>query len=189
MVHKNVKYILFLLLVFTFAGFNSNAQNNAKIQQQFDKALQYYNLQEYENAISLIEKLLEKSPGNTDAILLLADVYHDSGMTVREIETLERALQYSQNALIFFRLGKAYYSGGNYEKALLNFEKYLLTDGVSDTRKAEITQIIGSCRFAIDAIKNPVDFKPERLSENINTENDEYWPSISLDGSRLVFTR
>jgi outer membrane protein OmpA-like peptidoglycan-associated protein len=56
-------------------------------------------------------------------------------------------------------------------------------------RKTEIKQSILSCRFAIDAMKNPVDFSPERLSANINTENDEYWPSISLDGKKLVFTR
>lgn len=189
MLRKNFKYLFFVLLVFTISGFKLGAQNNVKTQQQFDKALEYYNLKEYEDAISLIEKLLEKSPAYTDAILLLADVYHDSGETLHEIETLEKALQYSQNTLIFFRLGTSYYSAGNYEKALFNFEKYLQSNGVSEVRKAEVSRNIMSCRFAIDAIKNPVDFKPERLSENINTENDEYWPSVSLDGSRLVFTR
>jgi outer membrane protein OmpA-like peptidoglycan-associated protein len=61
--------------------------------------------------------------------------------------------------------------------------------GIPDVRKTEVQQNIASCRFAIDAVKNPVDFNPERLSENINTINDEYWPSVSLDGRKLVFTR
>lgn len=189
MVQNITKYFCCVVLVFAFTSFNSSAQKNAKTQQQFQQALQLYNLQEYQNAISEIEKLLKKEPGYIDAILLLSDVYHDSGSTQKEIETLETALQYSQNSLIYFRLAKANYSIGIYEKALFNFEKYQQTPGVSDARKTEIKQSILSCRFAIDAMKNPVVFNPERLSENINTENDEYWPSISLDGEKLVFTR
>ncbi|GAB1451669.1 hypothetical protein MASR2M47_17250 [Draconibacterium sp.] len=189
MVQNITKYFCCVVLVFAFTSFNSSAQKNAKTQQQFQQALQLYNLQEYQNAISEIEKLLKKEPGYIDAILLLSDVYHDSGSTQKEIETLETALQYSQNPLIYFRLAKANYSIGIYEKALSNFEKYQQTPGVSDARKTEIKQSILSCRFAIDAMKNPVVFNPERLSENINTENDEYWPSISLDGEKLVFTR
>lgn len=183
------KYIFIVLLIFTVSGFNATAQNSTKTQQQFQKAIQFYNLQEYQNAISEIEKILKKESGNTDAILLLSDIYNNIDSTRKEIATLETALQYSQNPLIYYRLAKANYSIGIYEKALSNFEKYLQTPNVSEVRKTEIKQSILSCRFAIDAMKNPVDFSPERLSANINTENDEYWPSISLDGKKLVFTR
>jgi outer membrane protein OmpA-like peptidoglycan-associated protein len=183
------KYRFLVLLIFMFAGFFASAQNSSKTRQQFEKALQYYKLQEYGSAIAEIEKLLKKSPDFVDATLLLADVYHDSRSTEMEIKTLERALQFSQNALIFYRLAEAYYSVGSYEKALFNFEKYQQTNGLSEARKFEVNQKILSCRFAVEAVKNPVDFNPERLSENINTVNDEYWPSISLDGSKLVFTR
>lgn len=189
MVQNISKYILGVLLVFTITSFDAAAQNSSKTQQQFQKAMQFYNLQEYENAVSEIEKILKKEPEYIDAILLLSDVYHDLGSSQKEIETLESAIQYSQNPLIYFRLAKANYSIGIYEKALINFEKYLQTPSVSEARKAEVNQQILSCRFAIDAMKNPVDFKPERLSESINSEKNEYWPSVSLDGKKLVFTR
>ncbi len=177
------------MLIFMFAVFCAGAQNSSKTQQQFDKALQYYKMQEYEKTISEMEKILKKSPDYVDATLLLADVYHDSSSTELEIKALESALQFSQKPLIFYRLAKANHSIGGYEKALFYFEKYILTNGLSETRKLEVNQSILSCRFAIDAVKNPVDFNPERLSENINTIDDEYWPSVSLDGSKLVFTR
>lgn len=178
-----------ILLFFMIAGFVAGAQNNAKIQQQFDKALQLYKVQDYENAITEINKLLKKNPGYVDATLLLAEIYHDTKSTDLEIQTLENALLNSKNALIFYRLAKANYSTGNYEKALLNFEKYIQTSGISEIRKAEVNKNIVNCKFAIDAINHPVDFNPERLSGNVNTVNDEYWPSISLDESKLVFTR
>ena len=183
------KYSFTVFFVFLFAGFYSVGQNSTKTQQQFEKALQYYKLQEYENAISEIQKLLKKSPDFVDATLLLADIYHDKRSTENEIQSLENALQYSQNPLIFYRLGKANYSVGYYEKALFNFEKYALSKGISEVRKTEVQQFLKSCRFAIDAIKTPVVFNPMRISENINTVDDEYWPSISLDGRKLVFTR
>jgi outer membrane protein OmpA-like peptidoglycan-associated protein len=189
MLQNITKYIFGILLVFAFTGFKITAQNSSKTQQQFQKAMQFYNLQEYQNAITEIDKILKKEPAAVDAILLLSDIYHDSGLPQKEIETLETSLQYSKNPLIFYRLAKANYSIGIYEKALSNFEKYIQTPGVSEIRKKEIKQSILSCRFAIDAMKNPVDFNPVRLSENINTKNDEYWPSISLEGEKLVFTR
>jgi outer membrane protein OmpA-like peptidoglycan-associated protein len=189
MLHIFAKYSFMVLLVFLLSGIYSVAQNSSKTQQQFEKALQYYKLHEYENAIIEIEKLLKKKPGYVDATLLLADVYHEIKSTDFEIKTLESALQFSQNSLIYYRLGKANYSVGNYEKALLNFEKYLQEKGISDARKAEVLQLMASCRFAIEAVKNPVDFDPIRLSENVNSVNEEYWPSVSLDGSKLVFTR
>ncbi len=189
MLHNINKYIFFVLPIFLIAGFNISAQNSTKIQQQFQKAMQYYNLLEYKNAISEIEKLLKKEPTYIDAILLLSDIYHDSGSTLKEIETLETALQYSKNSLILYRLAKANFSVGNYENALVNFGKYLQTSGVTDVRKTEINHYILNCRFAIDAMKKPVDFNPVRLSPNVNSEYDEYWPSIALDGEKLVFTR
>lgn len=181
------KFLILFFILFTFCY--ATAQNNSRIQQQFGKALQYYKLQEYKNALAEIEKLLEKTPDYVDAILLQADVYNEMKATGSEIESLETALRYSQRALIFYRLGKANFSAGQYEKALFNFEKYVQEKGIPDSRKAEAEQFILSCRFAIDAVKNPVGFNPERLTENLNTANDEYWPSVSLDGSKLVFTR
>ncbi len=185
----SVQYKYLLISIFILMFFLTGGQNSAKTQQQFEKALQYFKLQEYENSIAEIEKLLKKTPDYVDAILLQADVYHEMKKTELEIEALENALRYSQRALIFYRLGKANFSAGSYEKALFNFEKYLKEKGIPDARKTEVQHYIASCLFAIDTIRNPVEFNPERLSENINTINDEYWPSVSLDGGKLVFTR
>ncbi len=181
--------IWLFLLVFVVSDYNAVAQNNSKNQQQFDRAFQLYKMQDYESAIAEIEKLLKKNPDYSDAILLLSDIYRETGLTEKEIETLEKALENTQNDLIFYRLGRSYYSVGNYEKAVVNLNKYLQTSGITEARKKEIDKIITNCRFAIKAVQNPVDFHPERLPESINTVNDEYWPSVSLDGSKLVFTR
>jgi len=48
---------------------------------------------------------------------------------------------------------------------------------------------IASCQFAIHSIENPVEFDPKNMGSNVNTEYDEYWPTPSLDGKKLIFTR
>ena len=49
--------------------------------------------------------------------------------------------------------------------------------------------MIENCEFAIEAIKNPVDFNPINLGSSINSELPEYFPSITADDSTFLFTR
>ena len=49
--------------------------------------------------------------------------------------------------------------------------------------------MINNCRFAIDAMQNPVEFEYENMGENINTEYSEYLPFISVEGEKFIFTR
>jgi outer membrane protein OmpA-like peptidoglycan-associated protein/Tol biopolymer transport system component len=52
-----------------------------------------------------------------------------------------------------------------------------------------IDKMIENCEFAIEAIKNPVDFNPINLGSSINSELPEYFPSITADDSTFLFTR
>jgi flagellar motor protein MotB len=185
---KHKIWFVFIAL-FIFLNLNTYAQTNSKNQKQFEKVRQYYLSNQIERAVKEAEKMVEKSPDYVNASLLLADIYNDLDSTGLEIKYLEIASQYSENPIILYRLGVANYSIGNYRKSSTNFEKYLHTKPVSEMRKAEVLQKIYSCEFAIDAMQNPVDFQPHRLSENINSIHDEYWPNLSLDQQKLVFTR
>ncbi|MDD4645915.1 MAG: OmpA family protein, partial [Bacteroidales bacterium] len=44
-------------------------------------------------------------------------------------------------------------------------------------------------RFAMQQVDGEMVTKPEKLTGPINTDQDEYFPSLSVDGSTLVFTR
>lgn len=187
LVKKNIQILLFLhFLLFSIAV---SGQSNAKLEKQFEKARRYYSMQNIEDAIAEANKILDKNPEFINASLLLADIYHELDSTILEIEYLEQALEYSDKSAILYRLGEAYYSIGSYEKAKNNYDFYLKTDQVPEMRKGEVRRKTKNCEFAIDAIKHPVEFDPIRLSSNINTANDEYWPGLSLDQQELVFTR
>lgn len=183
---KNKVRILFFFLLFFLNGYTSG---QSRVEKQFAKAQQFFISNEFKNAISEAEKVLKTDPSFAGAALLLSDIYHDMDSTAQEIKYLEHARQYSENPIIFVRLGEAFYRSGEYLQALENFENYIQKGVAAEKRKNEIERKMGNCRFAVEAIKNPVEFEPEKLNSNINTADDEYWPSLSIDQQKLVFTR
>ena len=189
--HFNSKHLfnVFLLILFSLTATSLYSQNNKKLNRMFEEAKEQYSVQLYENAAELCNKILDNNPDYLEAHLLLADIYHSTNDVEKEILQLEKAMESTAIPHIFYRLGNAYYFTGQYEKALAQFEKYLSTDEISETRKNEIQKKIINCRFAAEAIKNPVGFHPERLSSNVNSANNEYWPNLSIDQKELVFTR
>jgi hypothetical protein len=90
---------------------------------------------------------------------------------------------------VFFNLANAEMMSGDYDKALIHFNVYLKQQNISDKNKAQADKNLINCQFALEALKNPVSFNPVSVGEGVNTENDEYWPSITVDGQTLMFTR
>lgn len=180
---------IFLLLIFILVINTGYAQNDKKIDKWFVEAKQKFSGHFYDDAIVLCKKILRRDSTFTASNLLLADIYNAIDSTGLEIVSLEKAKKQELIPQVFYRLGNAYYSLGNYKKAGENFEKYITETKESSNRKTEVTRKLKNCQFATDAKRHPVDFHPVRLSDNINSESDEYWPNMSIDQKELVFTR
>lgn len=186
-IKNKINFILFVLLL--MANSVVFAQTQSRTLKQFEKAMEYFNSGNLKLAAEVAEKVVEKEPDFYNAYLLLAEIAHETGSTQHEIEFLEKALQRTENPVIYVRLAEAKYTQEKYTDALVYFEKYLSLKEIPKERKAEIEQKIANCKFAVDAKKHPVEFQPERLSANVNSADDEYWPVLSIDQKELVFTR
>jgi hypothetical protein len=90
---------------------------------------------------------------------------------------------------VFFPLANAEMMSGKYDDALIHYKVYLVQPGISEKNKALALKSVEDCKFASEAIKNPVPFSPVNLGDSVNTADDEYWPSITVDGQTLMFTR
>jgi tetratricopeptide (TPR) repeat protein len=89
----------------------------------------------------------------------------------------------------FYNKGKLEIKIGRYEDAINSYKTYLKLDP-GDTKYSGLAKFgIRQARFAIHAIAHPVEFQPVNLGPNVNTRDDEYWPSLSADGQTLVITR
>lgn len=112
---------------------------------QFDKAMSYYNDQDYVNAIIEFEKVLNNYSDSIyadDAQYYLALSYkylHYYNRAILEFENLLSAYTYSafaDNAQ--FNIGDCYYIMGNYDQALIEYQKvidnYSNSDSVDDAQ-------------------------------------------------------
>ncbi len=180
---------VFTLLILLLANMTIPAQTSKKVEKWFDEAKTQHSMMNYTEAVALCNKILKDQPDFVDAHLLLADAYDQLDSTKLEIAHLKKAGSINSNPLITFRLGEAYYKNGNYSEALNSYEQYSLNKNIPEKRQFLLASKIASCKFAIQSIKNPVEFDPQSVGDGVNTENDEYWPTPSLDGKTLVFTR
>jgi hypothetical protein len=90
---------------------------------------------------------------------------------------------------VFFNLAQAEMMSGDYYRALTHYNVYLSQEGMSAKNKVVAAKNARNCEFALIAMKKPVPFNPVNLGPGINTDDDEYWPSLTADGLMLIFTR
>jgi outer membrane protein OmpA-like peptidoglycan-associated protein len=57
------------------------------------------------------------------------------------------------------------------------------------TKKNTIQRMLASCDFSMEAIKHPVPYNPINLGAGVNTEGGEYYPSLTVDQKKIIFTR
>lgn len=191
---------LFLSFLLIFAGFHSYCQwyNPDKVNK---KASTLFNLA-YNNAqngnLEYAKKLLLESvqidPKFVDAYLSLAGV---SG----EMKSYEQAAEYFEKA---FKLDSAYakfyllpYSinlagAGRFQDAYAAVEQFLLIPNLNERSVQAGEFRKKTYRFALELANqrggNYV-FEPINLGDSINTVNLEYFPTLTIDGKQLVFTR
>ena len=160
-----------------------------KDYKNFDRAVKYNADGNFDKAIKYANKALVNSLDWRQPNLLLASIYANKNQIELAVDYLLEV--YNENDIMDVKgieqVVKIYYSNGFYNEALFYANKisYHNTSMYSDVND----RYIMNCKFAIEAIKNPVAFNPENLGSHINSENEEYLPAISIDGKRLVFSR
>jgi outer membrane protein OmpA-like peptidoglycan-associated protein len=179
-----------LLIAGLLHGQREYTTDNKRAISHFETARQYYVLRDYTRAEATLKKAIVLEPEFIEAWLILAQVYSDAGKLEASADSYMRAIEldslFFPNALYF--LGLHEMELGWYIDASQHLQRFLAMDDIKDNLKESAREKLVSCDFAIHAMENPVPFEPENLGPNINSENDEYWPSLSADESIIVFT-
>jgi outer membrane protein OmpA-like peptidoglycan-associated protein/tetratricopeptide (TPR) repeat protein len=147
----------------------------------------------FAGAIVLLEKALEKDPNFWEAHMVEAEMYEELNQPYKAIEHYRKALAINPNPTsgggTYFYLGTLEYSVGEYENAIKNLTIFTQAKGAYPENIERAKQVINDCSFAIEAMKNPTQFKPINLGPGVNTKDPEYFPTITVDGKTLLFTR
>ncbi len=165
--------------------------NNKKAIQYYEQALNAFGRMDYFNAADLMQKAIKKDKKFIEAHIVLAEIYMDNGNAIKAIESYQNAIAIDPDFFpgIYFSLGQLEMMEQNFESAEKYLEKYLTYKDIKPISRSQAERTLQSCKFAIEATNNPVPFNPVDLGENINTEHDEYWPSLTADEQTLIFTR
>jgi len=191
--HKAKFFILAVFLIFSctisFAQFNYSTKNQKAIKL-FDKAMEYFQSRDMVNCESNLLKAIKEDDQFLEAHMLLANIYEEQ-------KFVEKAIKYYENVIdidpeffegVYYNIGNCEFSIGKYDEAKTHLEKFLTYSG-QDPKIVKRSQFLYKCsKFAINAMKNPIPFKPVNLGDSVNTENNEYSPSLTIDEQTLVIT-
>ncbi len=192
---------LFLSIAFVFLLSTSIAQwynpdnVNKKAGDIYGQAYEQATAGNYSMAIKLINQSLEIEPKFVDAYLSRAGIYANLKKYDSSVIDFEKGLAldtiYSNTYLLPYSISLA--GIGKFDKALVAVNTFLTNPKLNSQSIRAGNFRKSSYEFAVDyekkhSTKNYV-FAPKNLGENINSTNLEYYPSLIIDGSKMVFTR
>lgn len=149
---------------------------------------------DFSQAVSLAKKAIDKEKKFLDAWVFLAFVYSNQKQHIESIKAYETAFTidsvYSREYKLPYSINLA--GLGRFEDALNTVSELLSATRINPNTRKAAEYRKKSYEFAIENAKqldkNYV-FAPQNIGSGINSEESEYFPSITIDDKELVFTR
>ncbi len=160
-----------------------------KAAELYKEAGSYFSNDQFERAKLPLNDAIKKDPDFLEAYLLLSEVYYEQKDYQNQANILETVIEKDSTFYLFsyYSLGVANFNLDKFDEALIWFRKYYSkTSNVKSKQKVD--QWIQKTLFVKVAKANPRNINPVNLGSNVNTVNDEYWPSITADDQILVYT-
>ena len=192
------KFILYLLLAYPSFGFSQwytpekvNKKAGILYAQAYDAAQD----QQYEVAIAKINQAIKLEPTFVDAFLSRAGIYANLKKYDSSVIDFEKGFQldsvYSINYLLPYSISQA--GLGQFQKALHAVNRFLQSEGLNSQSIRAGNYRKGVYEFALAfEKKHPLSqyvFAPQNLGDAINSNALEYFPSLTIDGKKFIFTR
>lgn len=147
----------------------------------------------YAAGIENMNRAIEKDPNFWEAHLVAGEFCEYSRRNEEAIKHYEEALRinpnHSPSGSTYFFLGNLKYETGDYEGCLKNLLIYASNRRANPDMLKKADELVSSCEFAIKAMQNPLAFNPVNIGPGINTADPEYFPTITVDGKTILFTR
>jgi outer membrane protein OmpA-like peptidoglycan-associated protein/tetratricopeptide (TPR) repeat protein len=194
---KQIYSILIFFLMFCASSISVGQQSDfttpknasKKTKESYKKAYSYILQRDYNAAIKEFSKLIRKDPKFVNSYIQMGYIYESHKDFDKAEGFFNKALELAPdyNPKIYLALGRIAMNKKDYPEVDKQLSKFLSYDKLHPNLIKIATKRLGDARFIPKAIKNPVKFEPLNLGENINSENREYFPSVTLE-EELVYT-
>ena len=186
--------VVFFCLLFSGQHFVCAQESVVKkAQQNFEYAQKSLLAKDYDGAAKLLEDAVAADPSFQFAFVQLADVYKLKRSFEKAKFNYLKAIgiqAFPLAARVYYSLGEAELNTGEYAIAGKHFSSFKgLYKGKDQEMVLKADKYIQDCNFAIIAIKTPEKYDPINLGSAINTKDREYLPTLTADGSTLIFSR
>lgn len=174
--------------------------NNAKESLRIAERLM--NKGKVDAAIKQLEHTIKIKDNFAVAHRLLGKTYLETGQFKKAIKAFEQSFEIDDklSRAALFECGEAYFKLGDPELAMYFFNRYekMKDNNYTNVKKEsglEITYDLMleerkmNCEYVFNLDKSMIIDEPFNLGKNINSGDDEYLPTITSDGKKLVFTR
>ncbi|HSC37629.1 MAG TPA: tetratricopeptide repeat protein, partial [Chitinophagaceae bacterium] len=171
------------------------ANVNKKALKLNEEAMQQAQDGNFKEAIRLLESALKIDSRYLDAYLSIAGMqsdaknydaaisYYEKGKAIDSVYFKDYCLSYS-----IALAGK-----GAFAKALAAVNEFISLPALSESSIKFATYRKRCYQFAVDyASTHPVSnyrFEPKNLGDSVNSNVSEYFPTLTIDGKKLIFTR
>ncbi len=169
---------------------------NKKAVALYNQAMERVEEGSLTNAAGLLQKAIETDKNYIDAYLSLAGIYGKIKNYNSGIANFEKAFAIDSNYTLEYKMSYSIQlaGAGEFEKALNAINEMLAKKPPRNpTSLASAQNRKRSYEFALEYAKNhPLKnyvFAPQNLGNAVNSGEPEYFPSITIDGKELVFTR
>ncbi|HYG39015.1 MAG TPA: OmpA family protein [Cytophagales bacterium] len=186
----------FLLLLFPIVLFS---QSKTSLHTKSNKAVKLYEEstdlmahRKFDEAVFALQKAIKVDENFAEAHYRLGFIYVMNNRLNLAKPHFEKTVAIMPNEKsirdAYLSLAEIYFQEEKYKKAADAADKFLKLQPGSKGYIAKAEKIKASALFAIEAIKNPLDFEPTALSEVLNSFQRQYFPVLTGDQQTLIFT-
>jgi len=151
------------------------------------------NLPNYKGGIVLMNQALEKDPNFWEAHMVAGEFCEYLGRNAEAIKHYEAALSinpnHSPSGSTYYFLASLQHLTGDYVNSNKNIDLFVRNRNANQQLVNKAYEIQANNDFAIHSLASPTNFNPVNIGPGINTADHEYFPTITVDGKTILFTR
>lgn len=196
-----IRKLFLSFLIFNFSFLITKAQwynpdkVNKKAGEVYAQAYEEAIAADYTAALKHLEEALALDPKFVDVYLSRAGIYAELKNYAASVADFEKGMQmdsvYSKTYLLPYSISLA--GVGKFQQALNAVNEFLANPTLNPQSIKAGNYRKSTYSFAVEyEKKHPVKdyvFTPVNLGDSINTTDLEYFPSLTIDGSKMIFTR
>lgn len=186
----NIILIILISCVLFNQGF---AQISAENKKNYKAAVKNFDNEEYKKALPVFLNI-EKSGENFVELkyqigICYINTRFERKKAIPYLEAAIKSKEFEVPADVYLELGKLNHELYDFDKALLNYNKFLFYAHKSNLYINFAKRMVKACNNAVLLLTDSLNVKIDNLGKPVNTFYSEYSPFISADGSTLYFNK